>query len=203
MSALFKNMNVLKKEENHMNYITLNNGNRSWSPLAGLHRDMDTLFDEFWSVPTINRTLEDTDSQWRPACEVEEAEGHYLISVEMPGVPRDQVKVEFQDGEIVISGERLNETNKKENGRWYSERLFGKFRRSFALPVGIDSDKVEANYQDGILRVYIPKAELTKPRQIKVTNGSGQGFFGKLLGSPKKEQEVNHSSNAIKAEKVA
>lgn len=184
-----------------MNYLTLNN--RNWSPLSELRREMDKLFDDFWATPTLNRNLQEMDAQWSPACDVEEADNHYMISLEMAGVPKDQVKVEFHDNQIVISGERRHETKKKENGEWYSERKYGKFQRSFSLPAGIDTEKVEANYQDGVLRVYIPKAESSKPRQIKITNGSGTGFFGKLIGSPKKEQEGLHSSSEPKSEKVA
>lgn len=186
-----------------MNYLTLNNSNRNWSPLSGLRGEMDKLFDDFWSVPISNKNLHDMEAQWSPDCDVEEADGHYLISLEMAGVPKDQVKVEFQDNRIMISGERRHETNRKENGQWYSERRFGRFQRSFTLPPGIDTDKVEANYQDGVLRIYVPKAESAKPRQIKITNGSSQGFFGKLLGSSKKEQDVMHSSGEIKSERVA
>ena len=76
-------------------------------------------------------------------------------------------------------------SEKKTNaeGGYYSERRFGKFHRTFKLPSGVSSDKVEAHYQDGMLRVYVPKAETAKPRQIKISNGSGTGLFGKLLGA--------------------
>jgi HSP20 family protein len=143
------------------------------------------------------------DSQWIPACDVEEADNHFLISLEMAGVPKDQIKVEFHDGQIVISGERRYEAKKKENGQSYSERRYGRFQRAFTLPAGVDADKVEANYQDGVLRLYIPKTESAKPRQIKVTNGTGTGFFSRLLGAPKKEQEGVHSSSEAKSEHVA
>lgn len=183
-----------------MNYVTRNN--QTWSPLTELRREMDRLFDDFWPAPGNTRQLSQMEAEWAPTCDVEEADNHYMISLEMAGVPKDQIKIEFQDNQLVISGERRHETKKKEEGRWYSERRFGKFQRSFTLPVGVDTEKVEANYQDGILRVYVPKAESAKPRQIKITNGSGTGFFGKLLGTPKKEQEGVHSSEP-KSERVA
>lgn len=173
-----------------MNYLTLNNSNRPWSPFSELSHEMGKIFDGFWIAPSATRNLKEMDAQWIPACDVEEADNHYLISVEMAGVPKDQVKVEFHDNQIVISGERQNETKRKGTGQWYSERRFGKFQRAFTLPAGIDPEKVEANHQDGVLRVYVPKAESAKPRQIKITNGISASSFRRLIGqSSTKEEE--------------
>lgn len=174
-----------------MNYLTLNNSNKSWSPFFELHHAMGKPFESFWSAPSVTRNLQEMDAQWIPPCAVEEAGNHYLISLEIPGVPKDKVKVEFHDNQIVISGECQNERQKKETGQWYSERRFGKFQRTFTLPAGIDVEKVEANYQDGVLRVYVPKAESAKPRQIKITNGISASSFKRLIeqSSTKKEEE--------------
>lgn len=184
-----------------MNYLTLNN--RNWSPLSEFRREMDKLFNDIWTTHDLSRNLQEMDAQWSPACDVEEADRHYMIALEMPGVPKDQVKVEFHDNQIVITGERRNETKKKENGQSYSERRYGKFQRSFTLPAGIDTEKVEASYQDGVLRVYVPKAVSAQPRQIKITSGAGAGFFGKLLGTPKKEQDGANSASEAKSDQVA
>jgi HSP20 family protein len=174
-------------EETTMNYLARNN--QTWRPLEELRREMDKLFDEFWSVPVNSHQLSQMKAAWTPASDVEEADNHYVISLEMAGVPKDQIKVEFQNNQLTVSGERRHETKRKEEGHWYSERRFGKFQRTFTLPTGVNEEKVEAHYEDGILRVYVPKAESSKPRQITITSGSGTGFFGKLLGSAKKEHE--------------
>ncbi len=165
--------------------------NNSWSPLAELRNEMDWLFDDFWTTPTTTRF----DQNLNPACDVEENEDHYLIALEMPGVPRDQIKIECVDNQLTISGERIRENRKTNKDQSYSERQHGKFYRSFVLPAGANADKMEAQYEDGILRLYVPKAESAKPRQIKITNGSGTGFFGKLLGQSKDKEEL-HSSDA-------
>jgi len=172
----------------------------AWSPISEFRREFDRLFDD-WTTPTA-RTLR-TESQFVPACDVEEGEDHYLLTLEMAGVKKDDIKLEVIDNQIVISGERRQENQKKAAGQAYSERRFGRFQRNFALPAGVDAEKVEANYQDGILRVMVPKAESAKPRQIKITNGSGGSkFFGKLLG-PKEAKEEMHSSSDYSKEKVA
>ena len=166
------------------------------SPLLDLRRELDRWFDDMsWSTP---------EREWNPACEVEESKDHYLLSMEMPGVSRDQIKLETVDNQIVISGERRAETKNKDTDQWYTERRYGKFQRTFTLPAGVDATKVEANYQDGILRVYLPKAESAKPRQVKITNGSGASFFGKLIGqSSTKEKEERHSFSDHSKDKVA
>ncbi len=170
----------------------------AWSPISDLRREFDRLFDD-WATPT-SRGLR-TEYTFVPACDVEEDEEHYLLTLEMAGMKKDDIKLEVNDGQLTISGERHQENKRTEDGRRYSERRFGKFQRSFALPVGVDASRVEANYQDGILRVMLPKAESSKPRQIKIGSGS-TGFFGKLLG-PKNEKEELHSSSDYRKEKVA
>lgn len=137
-----------------MNY--LNQNNDFWNPWASFRRDLDNL----------------VEKSFAPAYEIDEEDGHYLISLETPGVAKDQFKIEVAENTVTISGENRR----------------GKFQRSFLLPVGIDSSKIEANYQDGVLRLMVPKAEEAKPRQIKISNGS-TGFFGKLLGDSKKRED--------------
>jgi len=185
-----------------MNYF-LTTRNRNLNPLWDLRREMDKLFDDAWGL-TQNKT-DRADFDWSPTCDVEENDDHYLMTVEMPGIPKDQIKIECVDNQLTISGERSYSTKNKEDGYRYSERRYGKFYRSFALPAGVNADKVEANYEDGVLHLYVPKAESTKPRQIKISNGSGTGFFGKLLGqsSPNSrgEKEGVHSSNDHVGEK--
>lgn len=164
---------------------TMDSRRTLWSPLSELRREIDGLFDDFWASPT--------PSQWRPAYEVEEEEDHYLLTLEMPGVPKDQIKIELVGNQLTVAGERRRETKDK-NG--FSERQYGSFHRSFMLPNGIDFGKVEADCQDGVLKIYVPKAESAKPRQVRIGEGSETGFFGRLLGqTPKKEREEVRSSH--------
>jgi HSP20 family protein len=177
-----------------MNYLARHNN--YWSPLADFRREMDTLFDDYF-MP-LARSAPDMDNVWTPACEVEEEQGHYMLTLEMPGIPKDGIKIEVADNAVTVSGERRAESKKKENGTWYGERRYGKFQRTFTLPVGINTDKIEASYEDGELHLMVPKAESAKPRQIKIENS--KGFFGKLLGDSRKREE--EQSNSAK-ERVA
>ncbi len=136
-----------------MNYLTRRND--LWNPLADFRREMDSLFNDFFSSTT--RSWRDSDYVWTPACDVVEEQGHYLLSLETPGIPKDDIKIEVADNTVTISGERHAKNEKKEDGAWYGERRYGKFQRSFNLPAGIDAEKIAANYQDGVLSLMVPK----------------------------------------------
>jgi len=170
-----------------MNYLTRRNEN--WSALADFRREMDSLFDNF--VAPQLRTRPENGAVWTPACDVTEEDEQYMLSFEIPGISKDELKIEMTGNTVSISGETRFENKKIESGAWYSERRYGKFQRSFTFPAGIDADKVEANYQDGILHLLVPKADSAKPRQIKITSGSG--FLGKTSGDSRKRVEEKSS----------
>jgi HSP20 family protein len=168
-----------------------------------LRREVDRLFDDFWSLPP-SRTGYRSANQFQPACEIEESENYVLVALDIPGIPKDQIKVEVVDGQVAISGERRAERKVAEKAAWHSERSYGKFYRIFALPPGLDAERIEANYEDGVLQLYIPKAESAKPRQIKVSNSSSPGFFAKLIGqSSVKGKDERSSSGDPKTVQVA
>lgn len=180
-----------------------NNGLSTWraslSPISEFRREFDRLFDD-WTPSS--RGLR-TESTFAPACDVEEAEDHFLISLEMAGVKKEDVKIEVVDSQLFITGERKTESATLSGGPLYRERRYGKFSRSFALPTGLDADKVEAHYQDGMLRVVVPKAESAKPRQIQITNGSGASkFLGKFLNRTKEKEDM-HSTSERRTQSVA
>jgi HSP20 family protein len=178
---------------NSLNNVTNNFGRKNnWSPLMELRQEVDRLFEDVWKSPS--EALH-TSQTWYPACDVSENGDHYLLTVEMAGIPKDQVQIEAIDNQLVISGERKVEDKKQEKGLFYSERHYGKFQRTFALPKGLETEKIEANYQDGVLQILIPKAEAAKSRKIKIGTSSGS-FLGKLIGqSPHKEKEASYSLN--------
>jgi HSP20 family protein len=118
-------------------------------------RDLDRFFGEpAWT--------------FNPACDVEETENAYLLSFDLPGVSKENVKIEVVDNQLLVAGERKSE--KKENSaRHIVERHHGAFQRAFALPASVDTAKIEASFRDGVLNVTIPKPEAAKPRQIAIS----------------------------------
>ena len=105
---------------------------------------------------------------WYPAVDIHEDNNGFYLDVEAPGVSKDQFDVKVQDGVLTIRGERKHEEEKKDKNIYRSERMYGRFERSFTLPPVADSAKIEAEYKNGVLALKIPKKEVAKPAQIEV-----------------------------------
>jgi HSP20 family protein len=106
------------------------------------------------------------DAPWSPLADVSETDDSYLVHVELPGVRKDQVDVQLQDRELVISGEIKEE--QEDGKRRRSSRRTGRFEYRAVLPGDIKPDQVSAQLADGVLTVTVPKSETAKPRRIEV-----------------------------------
>jgi len=125
-----------------------------------------------------------------PACEIAEGDDHYLMSVDLPGMKKEEIKIEVADHVLTVSGERKREMDfdKSQKVQRY-EKAYGYFKRSFTLPATVETGKVEARYEEGVLTLWLPKVQEAKPRQIEIHSGKG-GIFEKLLGGKKDSAEV-------------
>jgi len=139
-----------------------------FEPFAGFgnfRSVLNDLFDEnHGRLPTQPRI-----SKWYPAVDVLESKDSYLIRAELPGMKKEDIKVEVKDGALVLSGERKSEKPAEGVEYRHVERVAAKFWRSFSLPETAKQDGIEATYKDGILEVRVPKAEEAKPRQIEIS----------------------------------
>lgn len=163
-----------------------------WREFRSLQRQMDRLFDGF-ERKDPSMTLPNEVS-FVPACEVEETETDYFISLDLPGMTRDQLHVEITGNTLRVSGEKRAESKAGKGARRSSERYYGRFERSFTLPDLASSDKVEADYTDGVLCVSIPKSEEAKAKTRKIQIGEGKTpLFGK---SPQKTEEKKEQKAA-------
>ncbi|HVP28266.1 MAG TPA: Hsp20/alpha crystallin family protein [Myxococcota bacterium] len=104
----------------------------------------------------------------QPAVDIDENDKSYTLSVELPGVKKDDVSVELENGILTIHGEKKSEREEKKGSSRWVERSFGSFHRSFTLPANAVSDRVEATFKDGVLVVTIPKVESPKPKVIAI-----------------------------------
>ena len=132
-----------------------------WEPFA-----LQSLFDSVFDAPTPSRS--GALRRWLPAMDLVEAEDHYVLKADLPGLSEDDIKIEFEDRTLTISGERKSEQETKKDGNVRVERAFGSFSRSLTLPEGIDGDAVTASFDRGVLEVSIPKPEVRKPKRIEI-----------------------------------
>ncbi|HEV2319654.1 MAG TPA: Hsp20/alpha crystallin family protein [Verrucomicrobiae bacterium] len=136
----------------------------TWPSLSRLS-DLREEIDRFFESP-LTRTSEFLG--WTPAFDVYEEKDNYVVKAELPGMKKEEINVSIQGGELVISGERKNETKDGAGEIYRSERYFGRFQRSVSLPATVSAKDVRAEYKDGILTVTLPKSEEAKPKQIEV-----------------------------------
>jgi HSP20 family protein len=132
-------------------------------------REVDRLFDSFFG------TDRDQARRWVPPVDLVEAEDHFVLKADLPGLAEEDVTIEVQDGTLSISGERSAEHEQRERGWYRIERPFGSFRRSLTLPDGVDADAISASFERGVLEVRVPKPAERKPRRVEISAGSKAG----------------------------
>jgi len=110
----------------------------------------------------------ETGEFWAPPIDLSETPDAYTVRADLPGIRPEDVNVEVHDDTVTVSGERREErTSEKENVH-IKEVSYGKFMRSGRLPVSVDPEKVKANFEDGVLKVSLPKSEKVKPKKIEI-----------------------------------
>ena len=140
-----------------------------FSPAAELRRlqnEVDRVFEGYW--PTRGNG-DEPETMWSPRVDVTETEDAYQVRLDVPGIPKEDIEINFHDGMLSISGERRAQEKSEKEAYVRVERSFGRFFRSFTLPKTVESEHISANCQDGVLTVHVPKAEESKPRRIQVS----------------------------------
>ena len=133
---------------------------RSYTPSRNL---FDRFFDD-WDLPSVFSGEE----EWIPAFDISENDKEYAVSAELPGIDIKDVDITISDGILSLKGEKKHETEDKGENYHRIERHYGSFHRSFRIPGRVESDKVDASYKDGILKVLLPKAEGTETKKIDI-----------------------------------
>ncbi len=141
-----------------------------WNPrreMSMLHNRYSRFFDDpFFRIARMD---EDANlGQWNPAVDLYEKDDHFVIKAELPGVDKNDIKVDLKDRVLTLSGERTYDNEVKEENYYRKERSYGKFQRAFTLPADVDSDKITAEFKDGVLRVEVPKPEEKKAKQVTI-----------------------------------
>jgi len=109
---------------------------------------------------------------WVPPLEVAERDGKLVVRAEVPGVSKDQLRVEIDDGQLVISGERTQDFEERRGGVYRSERRYGRFTRAVALPEGADLEQAQASFSNGVLEITIPAPPRPRGKTIEIKDDS-------------------------------
>ena len=131
-----------------------------YDPLANL-RLFEDAFTRFLSEPASNRP-------WSPAVDIYETDNELVLKADLPDVDQKSIDVRVENQTLTIAGERKFEKEENVKGFHRIERTYGNFVRSFAVPNTFDTDKIGAQFKNGVLSISLPKKETAKPRQVKV-----------------------------------
>ena len=133
--------------------------------LARLRDEMEDLFGRFSADGSL--TTPDRGAYW-PAMDVAEGKDSIAIKAELPGMKAEDINISVQGNTLSITGKKREETEEKREGYYHSERRFGSFRRDMVLPGDVDTNRIDATYNDGVLTVTLPKTEQAKAKTVKV-----------------------------------
>ncbi len=127
--------------------------------------DMDRLFEEFaFGGDLASRGFRGSGSLWSPQVETFRRGDELVVRADLPGLSRDDIEVEVDDGVLTIHGERNQEQHDEDDGYYRTERSYGRFSRSIALPEGADPDRCDAMFKDGVLEITIPTPPVPQRR---------------------------------------
>jgi HSP20 family protein len=155
------------KEKRRLRTMTL----VRWEPfreLTALQSEVNRLFSRAGGSDVAER------QSWTPSVDVIETEDAIKLKAELAGMDPKDISIEVQDNVLTVSGERRFEDEVKEDKYYRIERRYGSFSRSLNLPMTADEDKIQAKYNDGVLEVTVPKAEIAKPKKIAVAIGGSR-----------------------------
>jgi HSP20 family protein len=140
-----------------------------------LQSEVNRIFDGFFGG---GRQANGRSRRWLPAMDLAETADELVLSADLPGMSEDDIEIEIKDRVLTISGERGGSSGEKDRGYHRVERSFGRFSRSLNLPAGIETDKVAASFDRGVLEVRIPKPEERKPHKVAIGSGEHKAIEG-------------------------
>lgn len=150
----------------------------TFTPLATLREEIDSLFERFsqdwphlpkalskgWIHPFASqgRQQNTPNIDLIPSVDISESDDSYKISMELPGMTEKDIELTLTDDSLTVNGEKKEEYEEKKKNYYISERSYGSFQRTFQIPTGVESKKINANYSKGVLNISLPKTELAK-----------------------------------------
>ncbi|WP_349570351.1 Hsp20/alpha crystallin family protein [Azotobacter salinestris] len=190
--AQSEQQNVPVNREQQSQQPTAFSGSDPWRPLTNLRRQIDHLFEDFDRMSpfgSMGRSGLNFGSLMEPfgrsggaggmtgmsmpAVDIVDQEQAILITAELPGMDEQNIELKLCNGNLMLKGEKKNEREESSKGRYLSERSYGAFQRSFALPDSVDAEKIEARFDKGVLSITLPKRpEAQQPeKSIEIKRG--------------------------------
>lgn len=163
-----------------------------WRPLRELE-EMERRFEDIFGrsvMPALWRRMQTEEKALTPAIEVFEKEDMYVVKAELPGTKQEDIDVSVVGDTLTIRGEKKAETEIKEENYICRESSYGSFHRSISLPSNINPQKIEANFEDGVLEINLPKAAEVKAKKVSVSAKKKETAGGKKRASSKKTEKV-------------
>jgi HSP20 family protein len=148
-----------------------------WEPfreIATLQNEMSRLMSTFSGGGNG-----DAPRSWVPTLDVWETDGEIVYALDLPGIPEDDISIEFEDGSLTVTAERERKQEVSDDKLYRFERRFGTYSRTFGLPQGVTENDIKAEYHDGVLEVHVAKPERAKPRRIQIGSGPEKTIEGK------------------------
>lgn len=177
--AFEKNKDREKQPDRRSTGGTMERSNRGrHSPTQGLFGAWPDVFSHlpfgFWAPPEGRLAPRRTDAfrTWNPEIESFQRGDEFVVRADLPGLERKDITVEVRDEALVIQGERTNEHEQEEDGRYWTERTYGQFYRVVPLPEGAIADSVKASFSNGVLEVVTkaPPHEVSRGRRVEIAD---------------------------------
>lgn len=130
--------------------------------LMDLRDEIEKMFNDFGAGGDAGEGF------WTPSVDISEESDKLVMTVELPGVDKKDVKISLHDNVLTIEGQKSRQAEEQKDKYYRCERSYGKFSRSFTIPTKVVADKIDAGYKDGILTITLPKVEEAQPRQIQI-----------------------------------
>lgn len=140
-----------------------------WHPARNfqtVQREMNRLFEDFFDSQSVEN--ENVKSNWSPKVDIFDQGDDIVFIAELPGVSKENMKLSVNQGVLALSGEKPAPVLGDNECVHCAERFFGPFERKFTLPSNVDASKINADFQNGVLNIKLPKAEEAKPKEIQI-----------------------------------
>ena len=136
--------------------------------LNDLQREIDRVFGRFFPSRKGDGESQSRQAVWAPRTDLVETEDGYRLHLDVPGLSKEDLNINYKDNQLTVSGERTSDRTDEDEEYVRVERSFGQFYRAFTLPRTVNAEDITASYENGVLTIRVPKTEKEQSRQIEI-----------------------------------